>query len=105
MYLLICIKLRVNFNSIDMKIHSYASDMQYPPQQRAQVLSEQQRREREVRVKTEKTKRLEASNRRKKEMQELEQNRRQNEKPSDLEQVCFQCVHGCVCRTNTSPLC
>ena len=57
-------------------------------QQRAQVLTEAQRREREERVKAEKEERMEASNTRKKDMNELEMKRKLNEKPSDLEMVC-----------------
>ena len=57
------------------------------PQQRAQVFSEEERREREARMKAEREERLEASSTRKREMQEVEMRRKQNEKPSDLEQV------------------
>lgn len=59
-------------------------------QKRAQVLTEEQKKEKEALLKKEKAERLEASNTRKREMQDLEQRRRQNEKPSDLEQV-----HSC----------
>lgn len=60
------------------------------------MLTDRERKEREVKMKAEREERLEASSTRKRQMQELEMRRKQNEKPSDLEQVCDIVMNSCL---------